>query len=199
MGKKDPRVDAYIEQSAEFARPILKHLRAIVHEGCPECEETLKWRHPHFMYKGMLAGMASFKEHCAFNFWKGSLVVDAGARSDDAMGQLGRLSAISDLPPKATLLKWTRRAAALNDEGVAVKREAAAPKKPITIPSDLGAALKKNKKAQAAFAAFSPSKQRDYLEWLTDAKSDDTRRRRLATAVEWISEGKSRNWKYETR
>jgi len=198
MGKKDARVDAYIEQSAEFARPILKHLRAVVHEACPECEETLKWRHPHFMYKGMLAGMASFKEHCALNFWKGSLVVDAGARSADAMGQLGRLTAISDLPPKATLLKWVRHAAALNDDGVTVKREPAA-KKPITVPADLSAALKKNKKAQAAFAAFSPSKQRDYLEWLTDAKSDDTRRRRLATAVEWISEGKSRHWKYETR
>ena len=199
MGKKDARVDAYIEQSADFAKPILKHLRAIVHEACPECEETLKWRHPHFMYKGMLAGMASFNEHCALNFWKGALVVDAGTRSDDAMGQLGRLTAISDLPPKSTLLKWVRQAAALNDGGVKVKREPASPKKPIKVPSDLSAALQKSKKAQAAFAAFSPSKQRDYLEWLTEAKTEETRSKRLATAVQWIGEGKSRNWKYEKR
>lgn len=199
MGKKDVRVDTYIDQSADFAKPILKHVRAIVHEACPACEETLKWRHPHFMYKGMLAGVASFKEHCTLNFWKGSLVVDAAARSEKAWGQLGRLTAIADLPPKATLLKWVRQAAALNDDGVKVTREPAAPKKPIRVPADLSAALEKNKKAQTAFAAFSPSKQRDYLEWLTDAKTDDTRSKRLATAVVWISEGKSRSWKYEKR
>jgi uncharacterized protein YdeI (YjbR/CyaY-like superfamily) len=199
VGKKDPRVDAYIEQSADFAKPILKHLRGVIHEACPACEETLKWRHPHFMYKGMLAGMASFKEHCALNYWKGSLVVDAESRSRGAMGQLGRITSLADLPPKATLVRWTRQAAALNDDGVAIKRTPSAPKKAIRVPADLSAALKKNKKAEAAFAAFSPSKRRDYLEWLTEAKSDETRSRRLTTAVEWISEGKSRNWKYEKR
>jgi uncharacterized protein YdeI (YjbR/CyaY-like superfamily) len=196
MGKKDPRVDAYIEKSAEFAKPILRHLRAVVHEACPECEETIKWRFPHFEYKGMLASMASFKEHCTFGYWKGSLVIGSEARSGDAMGQMGRITALSDLPPKATLVKWTKRAASLNEQGVKVERKTAA-KKPLRVPADLSAALAKNKKARAVFEAFSPSKKRDYVEWLTEAKSDDTRQRRLTTAIGWIAEGKSRNWKYE--
>jgi uncharacterized protein YdeI (YjbR/CyaY-like superfamily) len=174
MGKKDPRVDAYIEQSADFAKPILRYLRSVVHEACPGCEETLKWRFPHFMYHGMLASMASFKEHCAFGYWKGSLVVDAESRSADAMGQLGRITALADLPPKTTLVRWTRHAAALNDEGIAVKRKPAA-KTPVRIPPDLLAALKKHRKAQSVFGAFSPSKKREYIEWLTEAKTEDTR------------------------
>lgn len=196
MGRKDPRVDAYIEKSADFAKPILRQLRAIVHEACPECEETMKWSFPHFTYKGLLASMASFNEHCAFGYWKGSLVVGEEAGSKGAMGHLGRITAIADLPPKATLVKWTKRAAELNDNGVTVKRTSA-PKKPLRVPADLAAALKKNKKAQTVFEAFSPSKRRDYIEWLTEAKSDDTRGKRLATAVQWIGEGKARNWKYE--
>jgi uncharacterized protein YdeI (YjbR/CyaY-like superfamily) len=196
MGKRDPRVDAYIEKSADFAKPILERFRRIVHEACPDCEETMKWSHPHFVYKGMLAGMASFKAHCAFNYWKGALVVDEDARSSDAMGQLGRIAKVSDLPPKATLVKWTKKAAALNDDGVKLERKTE-PKGPLRVPPDLSAALKKQKKAQAVFDAFSPSKKRDYIEWLTEAKSAETRQRRLATAVDWIGEGKSRNWKYE--
>ena len=198
MGKKDPRVDVYIGNAADFAKPILKQLRAVVHEACPDCEETLKWRHPAFMYKGLLAGMASFKEHCVFHYWKGDLVVDANAKKDGAMGQLGRLTSLGDLPPKAALVKWTKSAAALNEQGVTVKR-AAAPKKALRVPPDLSAALAKHKKAGTVFEAFSPSKQRDYVEWLTEAKTDATRNERLATAVKWISVGKSRNWKYERR
>jgi uncharacterized protein YdeI (YjbR/CyaY-like superfamily) len=197
MAKKDPRVDTYIDKSAEFAKPILKQLRAAVHEACPDCEETMKWSFPHFVYKGTLASMASFKEHCAFGYWKGSLVVGPESRNAEAMGQLGRIRSVSDLPPKATLVKWTKLAAALNDDGVKVARKPATPKKPLRVPPDLSAALNKSRKAQANFEDFSPSKKRDYVEWLTDAKSDDTRRRRLATAVEWIGAGKSRNWKYE--
>src|SRR5262245_17295502 len=108
MGNKDPRIDAYIEKSADFAKPILKHLRAVVHEACPDCEETMKWSTPHFDYKGPLTAMAAFKQHCALNFWKGSLVVEAEARSSEAMGQLGRIAALADLPPKATLVKWIK-------------------------------------------------------------------------------------------
>ena len=197
MGTRDPRVDAYIEKSADFARPILKHLRAVVHEGCPDCVEELKWNVPHFTYKGMFAGMAAFKQHCTFGFWKGSLVVGDKAASPDGMGQFGRITSLADLPPKATLLKYTKKAAALNDAGVKVERGPRAPKKPLRIPADLAAALAKNKKASEVFAAFSPTRKRDYVEWLTEAKSDATRSKRLATAMGWISEGKSRNWKYE--
>ena len=199
MGAKDPRVDAYIAKSADFAKPILQHLRTVVHEACPECVEEMKWSFPHFTYKGMLASMASFKQHCAFGFWKASLVMEDDARNADAMGQLGRITSLADLPPKAALIRWTKKAKALNDAGVKVRQERTAPRQPLKTPADLTAALKKNKKATAVFDAFSPTKKRDYIEWITDAKNDETRAKRLSTAVEWIAEGKSRNWKYEKR
>ena len=197
MATTDPQVDAYIEKSADFATPILQHLRAVVHEACPECVEEMKWSFPHFTYKGMMASMASFKQHCAFGFWKAALVMGENARSSEAMGHLGRITTLADLPPKATLIKWTKKAKALNEKGVKVEREAKAPRKALPTPPDLAAALKRNKKAGTIFAGFSPSKRRDYIEWITDAKSDRTRATRLKTAVGWIAEGKSRNWKYE--
>jgi uncharacterized protein YdeI (YjbR/CyaY-like superfamily) len=197
MGKKDPRVDAYIAKAADFAKPILNQLRDAVHASCPDVEEDMKWRFPHFLYRGMLCSMASFKEHAAFNFWKGALIFDDDAKSGEAMGHLGRLTKPSDLPAKKVLADYIKKAVALNDEGVKVAR---APKRAassvVRIPEDLAAALKKNKKAQAAFEAFSPSHRREYVEWITDAKGAETRARRLQTALEWIAEGKSRNWKY---
>jgi uncharacterized protein YdeI (YjbR/CyaY-like superfamily) len=199
MSKRDPRVDAYIAKSPDFAKPILTRLRDTVHATCPDVEEEMKWRHPSFMYKGMLCSMASFKQHAAFGFWKGSLVVDVAAKDMDAAGWFGRLTKPSDLPAQKTLAKYIKKAMALNDAGVAVPRKPKAPAKPAKVPSDLAAALKKNKKARAVFEAFSPSRQRDYIVWITEAKSAETRTRRLAQAIEWIAEGKSRNWKYEGR
>lgn len=197
MGKKDPRVDAYIEKSAAFAQPILRHLRAVVHEAVPECVEEMKWSFPHFSYKGMMAGMAAFKGHCTFGYWKGALIVDQAVPTAEAMGHLGRITKLEDLPSKATLIRWTKKAKALNDENITVKRERKAPRPKLRMPSDFSAALKKNKKAQAVFDAFSPTKRRDYIEWISEAKADDTRAKRLSTALGWIAEGKSRNWKYE--
>ena len=196
MGKRDPRVDAYIANAADFAQPILTDVREAVHAACPNVEETMKWRFPHFVYKGMLCGVAAFKQHAALGFWKGELVTGRG-RGADAMGQFGRLTAVSDLPSKPVLANYIRKAVALNDEGVKVARVArrAAPKA-LRVPADVASALNKSKKAHAAFAAFSPSHKREYLEWITEAKSADTRARRLQTAIEWMAEGKSRNWKY---
>jgi uncharacterized protein YdeI (YjbR/CyaY-like superfamily) len=191
MGKKDPRVDAVIAKSSDFARPILVHIRKVVHETCPDVEETLKWQHPTFMYKGILCGMGSFKEHCTFGFWKASLITAANRFGRD------RVTSLADLPPTAELKGLIRKAMALNDQGVQIERTRSAPKKPLPVPTYLKAALKKNARAHAHFAAFSPSKKRDYIEWLLEAKSDATREGRLATAVGWISQGKSRNWKYE--
>ena len=197
MGKRDLRVDAYISKAADFAKPILNQLREAVHASCPDVEEDMKWSFPHFMYKGMLCSMASFKEHAAFGFWKGSLIFDDQAKSAEAMGQLGRLGKPSDLPPKKVLAGDIKKAMALNDAGVKVPR---APKraspKAVRIPDDLAAALKKNKKALTAFEGLSPSHKREYIEWITEAKTAGTRLRRVETAVEWIGEGKSRNWKY---
>jgi uncharacterized protein YdeI (YjbR/CyaY-like superfamily) len=196
MGKRDPRVDQYIAKSAEFAKPILRSLRETVHDACPDVEEGMKWSMPHFLYKGMMCGMAAFKEHATFGFWKGSLVVGDAAK-DDAMGHLGRITSVSDLPPKKTLTAYIKKAAALNDSGVKVARAPKRAPAPVRVPADLTAALKKNKKAQATFEGFPPGQRREYVDWIVEAKTDETRARRLAQAVEWMAEGKKRNWKYE--
>jgi uncharacterized protein YdeI (YjbR/CyaY-like superfamily) len=156
----------------------------------------MKWSAPHFDYKGMMCGMAAFKEHCAFGFWKGALVVET-ATGPDAAGQFGKIKTVSDLPSKKVLRDYIRKAMALNDNGTTVPRPPKAPKKAIPVPADLTAALGKNKKARATFDAFSPSHRREYLEWITEAKSGDTRKRRLDQALKWMAEGKSRNWKYQ--
>jgi len=196
MGKRDPRVDAYIDRAAAFARPILSHLRAVVHGACPEVEETLKWGFPHFQYRGVLCSFAAFKGHCAFGFWKGKLVL-GGAASDAAMGQFGRIAAVSDLPAKAALAKLVRKAAALNEQGVARSPSRKRPPRPAPrVPPDLAAALKRNQKAASTFEGFTPSNRRDYVEWITEAKGEETRRRRLTTAIEWMAKGKPRNWRY---
>jgi uncharacterized protein YdeI (YjbR/CyaY-like superfamily) len=189
-------VDDYIERSAPFARSILNHLRKVVHTACPEVEETVRWSSPTFLYHGMMCGMASFKSHCTFGFWKGSLVLGDNGRSADAMGNFGRIERISDLPSAKQLSGYVKKAMELNVEGVKVVRRTS-PRKPLPVPPDLAAALGKNKKARAAFDAFPPSHQREYVEWVTEAKRDDTRRRRLETAIELIAEGKPRHWKYQ--
>ena len=197
MGTRDPRIDAYIAKSADFAKPILTHLREIVHSACPDVEETMKWSNPHFMYKGMLGGMAAFKEHCAFGFWKGSLILPK-ADTENAAGHFGRITKVSDLPPKKVIAGYVKEAMRLNEEGVKSPARAKANRaKPIVVPEALEAALKKNARARRTFEAFSPSNQREYTEWIADAKGDDTRQRRVATAIEWMAEGKSRNWKYQ--
>jgi uncharacterized protein YdeI (YjbR/CyaY-like superfamily) len=197
MGRKDPRVDAYIARSAGFAKPILKHLRAVVHQACPEVEETLKWSAPHFLYEGMLCGMSAFKEHAAFGFWKGALILDGNGRNAEAMGQFGRITELSDLPSKKVMTRYIRKAMALNEAGVKSPTRPGKPKKPLAVPADFQAALRKNRKAMAAYDGFSPSQRREYLEWITEAKRDETRQRRIGTAVEWLAEGKTRNWKYQ--
>jgi uncharacterized protein YdeI (YjbR/CyaY-like superfamily) len=194
----DPRVDAYIAKSADFAQPILEHLRAVVHATCPEVEETMKWSFPHFMYKGMMCSMASFKAHCAFGFWKAELLMADDEVKREAMGHFGRITSIKDLPAKNVLAGYIKQAMKLNDDGVAAPARAKpATPRALEIPDDLNAALDAVPAARKHFDAFTPSKQRDYAEWLTEAKTDATRTRRCEQAVEWIAEGKSRNWKYE--
>lgn len=200
MPKTDKRIDAYIAKSAEFAQPILKHLRAVVHEGCPDVTETIKWGMPHFDYKGIMCGMSAFKEHCAFGFWKGSLIIDAKENKNvDAMGQFGRITSVKDLPPKKTLVAYVRKAAELNDAGIKVPGRAKprSEKKELVVPDYFISALRKSKKASATFEAFPYSKRKDYVEWITEAKTEETRSRRMRTSIEWLAEGKARNWKYE--
>ena len=200
MGTRDPRVDAYIAKQQDFAKPILVHLRDVVHGACPEVEETLKWSSPFFMYKGgMLCSMAGFKAHAIFGFWKGALIDGVSPnRNDggDAMGNYGRLTSVKDLPSKRELATLIKRAMQLHDDGVKVARKRA-PKPAAKVPPELAAALAKNRKAAAQFEAFSPSHRREYIEWIADAKRDETKAKRVAQAVEWIAEGKGRNWKYQ--
>ncbi len=197
MGKKLESVDAYIDKSAEFAKPILNHLRAVVHEACPEVEEAMKWSFPNFMYKGMFCSMAAFKEHCAFGFWKSSLIVDKkGENLERAMGQFGRITKLGDLPPKKVLVEYIKLAKKLNDDGVKSPTRIQKPRRELVVPDDLAKALKGNKAAQATFDKFSPSNKREYVDWITEAKTEATRNKRLDTAIEWMAEGKPRNWKY---
>lgn len=194
--KTDPRIDAYIERQAAFAKPILAHLRGVVHEACPDCEETLKWSMPSFLYKGkILAGMAAFKAHATFHYWYDSMLSDE-EKDRGAMGQFGRLTALDDLPARAVLLDLTRKSMALIDSGAKPPR-VLAKKAAFTVPRDLRAAIDAAPAAKATFDAFPPSQQREYAEWVGGAKRDETRARRLAQSIEWLAEGKRRNWKYE--
>jgi uncharacterized protein YdeI (YjbR/CyaY-like superfamily) len=195
---QDDRVDAYIERQADFARPILRHLRAAVQAACPEAEEAIKWGMPHFMYKGqMLAGMAAFREHATFGFRHGSLVTGGdGGEREPAMGQFGRLSSIEDLPDGGELAGMIRKAMALTDEGVKPQRKKT--EKPAAeTPEDLGQALSASPAAAATFEGFSPSCRREYIDWVTEAKRPETRSKRIEQAIEWMADGKKRNWKYE--
>ncbi|HVZ65923.1 MAG TPA: YdeI/OmpD-associated family protein [Lacunisphaera sp.] len=196
----DPRIDAYIARAAPFARPILARLRRSVHRGCPEAEETIKWGMPSFVYRGkILCGMAAFKAHATFGFWHRGmekLMTKEIGRTNDAMGLLGRISKMADLPADKVLVQYIRTAKRLHDSG-APARVKSKPRPALPVPADLASALRKNRPAAAAWADFSPSARREYIEWITEAKRPDTRNRRLATTIEWVAYGKPRNWKYQ--
>jgi uncharacterized protein YdeI (YjbR/CyaY-like superfamily) len=197
MARKDPRVDAYIEAAAPFAKPILRHVRKLVLRACPDVQETIKWSFPHFEHKGILCGMAAFKGHCALGFWKRQLIFGTGeAEGTEPVNWSRRIQSISDLPPDHELMGYIRKAAELNESDTRVPKRAAAKKPPPRMPKDLSAALKKNGRAKKTFANLSPSCKREYVEWIVGAKRDETRQRRLKTTVEWLSQGKPHNWRY---
>lgn len=196
-------IDTYIAQSADFAKPILEHLRELIHTTCPDVEEKMKWSMPFFDYKGeMMCHMASFKQHCAFGFWKGSIMKDPilreTAQSETAMGHLGKITSLKDLPPDKKIIAWIKEAMTLNDNGIKLPPKVKpAETKEITAPDDLIKAIAKNKTAKKCWDTFSPGKKKEYILWITEAKTDATRHSRMTTAVEWIAEGKARNWKYQ--
>lgn len=207
---KDTRVDAYIEQAADFARPILEHLREIAHRALPEAEEMIKWGMPHFTVNAKnVAGMAAFKAHCTFVIHgegrqgegaKG----ESGAgesRQGEGMGQFGRITTIANLPPETELVAKLQEARdRILSKGSALKPSAArGPRLDIAMPDDFASALAASPAARAVFDGFAPSHRRDYLEWITEAKTPATREKRMVQAVEWIAEGKRRHWKYESR
>jgi len=202
MPAKDARIDAYIEKKADFAKPILKHLRQLIHKACPDVEETIKWGMPFFDYKGsVLCCIAGFKEHCTFRFWKAKLMKDPEGilqvAERHAMGNFDRITSLKDLPSDKILIAYIKEAAALNEDDIKMPAKKKAAVKDLEVPVDFAAALKKDKKAQTAFEKFPPGKKNDYIEWITEAKTEATKFKRIETAVEWIAEGKSRNWRYE--
>jgi uncharacterized protein YdeI (YjbR/CyaY-like superfamily) len=201
MGRRDARVDEYLNSAAPFAQPILREVRDIIHATCPDVEETIKWGMPHFDYQGIMCSMASFKEHCAFGFWKGSLIRDAEGKGlgGDAMGSFGRITSRKDLPPKKVLVGYIRQAMALNEAGV--KSPTRAKKKPserpaLQVPPQFAAALRRDAAAQRNFDAFSSSQRREYIEWINEAKREATRTSRIEKAVAQLAENKPHNWKY---
>ena len=199
MPTTDPRIDDYIERSADFAKPILTHIRKLIHKGCPGITETLKWSMPAFEYKGIVCGMAAFKEHCTFGFWKHSLLgYDGFSTEKTAMGSFGRITSRKDLPADKVIVDLVKQAAALNEQGVKVeKKKTNGDRKELVVPEILTAALNKNKAARETFEKFPYSCKKEYIEWITEAKTEPTRDKRLATTIEWLAEGKRRNWKYE--
>lgn len=204
--KKDPRIDAYIEKAQPFAQPILKKLRTLIHKGCPEVEETIKWGMPSFDYKGALCSFASFKQHAVFGFWKTELLNDPKkylqqhkAQGGGAMGNLGRITSLKNLPPDEAIIDFVKQAKKLNDKGVKLPARNKKEKPPLSVPAYFVAVLSRNPIALSKFESFSPSHKREYVEWISEAKTEETRQRRMETALQWIAEGKRRNWKYERK
>ena len=196
MGALNPAVTAYIAKSAPFAKPIFERLRRLFHEACPEIEEKVKWSCPSFEYKGMVGGFAGFKAHAAFGFWRQDVLPDPEGlfKTRGAFGS--HLTDVSQLPSDEVIRQYIKRAVALNEKG-APARFKSKPKPPLKTPAYVLAALRKNKKALETFNGFPPSHKREYVEWIVEAKQEETRKKRLATAIDWMAQGKSRNWKYE--
>jgi uncharacterized protein YdeI (YjbR/CyaY-like superfamily) len=199
----DKRVDAYIEKSADFAKPILNHLRALIHKASPEINETIKWSFPVFDHKGTVCHFASFKQHCAFGFWKGSLLPDPENiledHRDSAMSQFGRITSIKDLPSDEILIQYIRNAVVLNETGVKLLAKKKTTAAEVEVPEYFSGQLSTNPLARSTFENFSNSHKKEYLEWLAEAKTEATRQKRMETAIEWLGEGKSRNWKYNKK
>ena len=194
----DARIDAYIAKAAPFARPILNHVRERVHAAAPDAEENMKWSSPAFTVDGkILLMMAAFKAHAALNFWRGQEIGDGNPKAG-AMGQFGKLTSPDDLPADPELDALIREAAALAKTAPAPRKVKHEPKPPATMHPEFAAALKANPKASQALDGFPPSAQRDYLDWIAEAKQDATRAKRIVDAVQWLSEGKRRHWKYES-
>lgn len=197
MSSQDPRIDAYIARAAPFARPLLEHWRAMVHAACPDVQETIKWGMPFFTHGGrMLTHMAAFKQHCAFDIHAGEAMNQLG-RHEEAMGSFGRITTLADLPPKKDLLRLLKAGVAALDSGEPSPRARSEPKPPPVIPPDLAEALEANADAKRRFEAFAPSHRREYIEWINEAKQQQTRAKRVATTVAQSAEGKSQNWRYE--
>jgi len=199
MKNTDPRIDTYIENSADFAQPILRHIREMVHQHCPDVSETIGWSMPHFEYKGSIfCHFAAFKKHCALGFWYGELL-EIDSKLEKAMGQFGRITSLADLPDDQAFVQLLKEAMKLHDAGAKLpsRNKERSEKKELQIPADFLNELEKNSAALATFEAFPYSQKKEYVTWYTEAKTEAARTKRLQQAIAWMAEGKRRNWKYE--
>ena len=199
---KEKRVDEYISKSADFAQPILMHLRELVHTACPQVTEVIKWGFPVFEYKGILCNMAAFRQHCAFGFWKDPLMKQHASlkeKNEKGMGHLGKIKSLGDLPADDEMISLIKEAVRLNEEGIKLPPKQKSGKQELALPPELSTALSLNKKAADTFNNFSASHKREYIEWIAEAKTEATRERRVETSIEWLCEGKTRMWKYQKK
>jgi Bacteriocin-protection, YdeI or OmpD-Associated/Domain of unknown function (DU1801) len=202
---RDARVDAYIAEAPPFAQQVLRHVRELMHQAVPEVEETVKWSMPFFVLHGVILGnMAAFKQHCSLGLWgpeMAAILGPDGTKPGQGMGKFGKITGVKDLPSDKVLTGYIKHAAGFITSGErttslarpAKKKRRAAPE----VPAELAAALNKNRAAAKVFAEFSPSCQREYTEWIGEAKRLETKAKRVAQAVEWMAEGKQRHWKYK--
>lgn len=202
MSNADPKVDVYSENAEAFARPIMAHLRGLIRAACPDVTETVKWGIPHFDYRGeMMCIFAAYRAHCAFSFWKDSLMSDARLKANAdlpaAKRFMGKLTTLADLPSDAELTAWIREAMSLNERGVklAPRKSTGAPK-PVGVPAAFAERLAANPSVKAVFEGKSASFQKEYNLWIGEAKTDATRDKRIDEALAWIADGKGRFWKY---
>jgi uncharacterized protein YdeI (YjbR/CyaY-like superfamily) len=201
MQSFDPCIDNYIESAPDFAQPVMRHLRKLVHKICPQVCENMKWSTPSFEYKGLFCGFGAYKNYCMFGFWKASVMDDPYSllteHSDGIMGNFGKITSLEDLPEDSIIIFYLREGMRLNDEGIQLPaKPKSTVKKELVVPVELLNALNKNKVAQKIFNHFSYSNKKEYAEWIANAKTDSTRQKRIEQAIEWIAEGKIRNWKY---
>jgi uncharacterized protein YdeI (YjbR/CyaY-like superfamily) len=203
MAVREKVIDEYIARSADFAKPILLHIRELVHRACPKVEEKIKWGFPFFDYKGQsMCHVSAFKKHAVMGFWKAPLMKDpilvANAKSEVAMGHLGKIVCLKDLPPDKTIISWIKEAMELNDNGIKLPAKVkSADRKQLIVPAYFVEALEKHTKAKQVFEAFTYSHKKEYLEWITEAKTEITRKKRMLKAIEMMEEDKSLNWKYK--
>jgi len=199
METYDPRQDEYIAKAADFAQPILIHLRQLIHDTVPEIQETMKWSMPFFDLKGPVCQMAAFKQHCTFGLWKGALLPDPDnlLEKSNSMGHFRRITSLADLPADEILMQYIREAVELNKQGIKVVKLKSTIKPPLVVPDYFATLLKENPQAETQFNAFSNSHKKEYVEWITDAKTEGTRQKRMLTAIEWMSQGRSRHWKHQ--
>jgi hypothetical protein len=195
------QINQYMAELPEWQRRMLVRLRQLIHEAAPEVEEAWRWDKPHFDNAGIMVGLCAFKEHVAVWFHKGALLKDtkklfeATARTEEKGMRAYKLHE-GDKINEAAFLDLVKQAVAVNDKGTKL-REAKPTKKALVVPEDLEQVLRKDPTAWANWEAFPVGHRRAYVEWVTDARQEETRKRRIAQSLEKIREGEQQEERHQ--